>query len=426
MTRTSNLRKNTMKTQSLATPAAPATIERFTRKSILYKTLGRALSLMRPHEGTNTALFTRWLAEHLPRTLRVTAKVDGAGNLHVDNRKDNTSRTLFVAHVDTVHRLNGPNKIRKTPGMWYADGAPLGADDGAGCAMLMHLIYSDVPGYYIFTQGEECGGIGAKYLVKHHPDILAQFDRAIAFDRRGIDSVITHQGWGRCCSDKFADALADELNNTPDMMMYLPDNTGVYTDTAEFTEIIPECTNISVGYFNEHGSAEKLDMLHFEDLARAVTTVGWDQLPVERDPHAPDPDYKLDQLISQWKYGGFTRAEREEPCTTYAPAYYEDDEAYTDSDEAARNTARDYYDGLDPDDYEDVVRDAVRAAYKGMTRELVHYMCYSVYPEDIALASRFVDAHKITDEVLEEFEADLDRTDVDTALTLLFDKVYTG
>jgi putative aminopeptidase FrvX len=56
----------------------------------------------------------------------------------------------------------------------------LGADDGAGCAMLMHLIHSGVPAYYIFTVGEEKGGIGATWLAKHKPDLLKQFDRAKA------------------------------------------------------------------------------------------------------------------------------------------------------------------------------------------------------------------------------------------------------
>ena len=232
------------------------------KKSPLYKTLARALSMKRPHATRGVEEFTDWLHAHLPKRSYIAVSYDEAGNLHVDARIDDTNRTLFVAHVDTVHRECGPNKIRKTQGMWYADGACLGADDGAGCALLMHMLHAQIPAYYIFTQGEERGGIGAKYLADHSPELLGQFDRAIAFDRRGIDSVITHQGWGRCCSDDFASALSGELC-ADGVLMYLGDDTGVYTDTAEFVDIIPECTNISVGYNNEHSDRETLDIHHF-------------------------------------------------------------------------------------------------------------------------------------------------------------------
>jgi hypothetical protein len=199
------------------------------KSTILYKTLARALSMMRPHNSEGTRRLTDWLQERVPTHARTHR--DGAGNLHVDTRLNPSNRTLFVAHVDTVHRKEGANKIKQTPTYWYADGAALGADDGAGVAMLMHLMHSGVPAYYVFTQGEECGGIGATYLAKHDAKLLSEFDRAIAFDRRGIDSVITHQGRGRCCSDAFADALSDALN--ADMtLMYLPDNTGVGVNSA--------------------------------------------------------------------------------------------------------------------------------------------------------------------------------------------------
>ena len=247
------------------------------KQSILYKTLARALSIKRPHGGPAVEMFTKWLFGHTP--VGVNAFFDECGNLHVDARVSPINRTLFVAHVDTVHREEGPNKIRKTNGMWYAEGAPLGADDGAGCAMLMHLLCSGVPGYYVFTQGEECGGIGAKFLANSYASLLTQFDRAIAFDRRNTYSVITHQGWGRCCSDEFGNALADALNASNDSLMYMPDDTGVYTDTAEFVDLIPECTNISVGYDFEHSDREQLNIDHFIALSQAVLRVDWDGLP---------------------------------------------------------------------------------------------------------------------------------------------------
>jgi len=240
-------------------------------QTMLYKTLQRALSLMRPHNTMGSLTLTAWLIDRLPERLRGAAWQDTAGNVHIDNRIHDGHKTLFIAHVDTVHRTVGANKIRKTKSVWYADGAALGADDGVGCALLMHMLHASVPGYYVFSQGEECGGVGSKHLAREYPALLGEFDRAIAFDRRGTDSVITHQGYGRCCSDAFGAALAAELNATNDDLMYSPDDTGVYTDTAEFVDIIPECTNISCGYDHEHSDREQLDMIHFDRLASLHT-----------------------------------------------------------------------------------------------------------------------------------------------------------
>ena len=275
------------------------------KRSMLYKTLARALSMKRPHEGVGVSIFSDWLWCAIPKQYRKRSHRDAFGNIHIDARQGTHNRTLFVAHVDTVHRADGPNQIRKTPSMWYADGSQLGADDGAGCAMLMHLLDSGVPAYYVFTQGEECGGKGAKFLRDNYAKLLSEFDRAIAFDRRGIDSVISHQGWGRCCSDAFAQALADTLNDEP-ALMYLPDNTGVYTDTAEFTDIIPECTNISVGYDYEHSEREQLDLVHFTTLASRIVHIDWDMLPTSRDPLVPDPDDRWGSAYGAYgAYGGW-------------------------------------------------------------------------------------------------------------------------
>ena len=355
------------------------------KQSILYKTLARALSVKRPHGGKGVTMFEQWLHDHIPAEFD--KFFDGCGNLHVDARKAPEHRTLFVAHIDTVHRADGANKIRKAHNMWYADGDPLGADDGAGCAMLMHLLHSGVPGYYIFTQGEECGGIGAKFVADNFVDLLKQFDRAIAFDRRGIDSVITHQGWGRCASDTFADALATALNASDDSLMYLPDDTGVYTDTAEFVDIIPECTNISVGYQFEHSTREELDVGHLVTLANAVCHIDWDGLPTTRDPSVVEATSVSSSFGTGWQLF--------------------DDVHGTDWN-------REY------------LKDALYDAMVGRPDELLDMMCESVYPEDPKLALRYINVSKMTDEVLESMLKAANTYDSDTVLCTLFDHIYTG
>ena len=357
------------------------------RNSILHKTLARALSVKRPHGGSGVTMFEQWLYDRIPAGYD--KFFDGCGNLHVDARITHDNKTLFVAHIDTVHKADGANKIRKTNGKWFADGAPLGADDGAGVAMLMHLLHSGINAYFIFTQGEECGGIGAKFVATHYADLLAQFDRAIAFDRRGIDSVITHQGWGRCASDAFGSALADALNNADANLMYLPDDTGVYTDTAEFVDIIPECTNISVGYYAEHSDRESLDIYHFISLSQAVLLVDWDNLPTERDPLVPDP---LEATSVSSAYGDWRSAF----------AWDRDDE----------EMARDY------------LIDAIYDAQVGITDDLIDLMCESVYPENPQFAARFVNPKLLTEEMLEEALTHARTYDTDTVLCMLFDAVH--
>ena len=360
--------------------------------TVLNKILNTALSIKRPHGSATNVRFTQWLREQLPHELNKAAFYDGAGNLHVDNRVNASHRTLFVAHVDTVHRNEGKNKIAKTKTHWRAKGDVLGADDGAGVALLMHLIWGGVRGYYIFTQGEERGGVGARYLAEKQQDLLREFDRAIAFDRRGIDSVITHQGWGRCCSDTFGSALADALMDGHDALMMLNDDTGVYTDTAEFTDIIPECTNISVGYAREHTQEESLDLVYYNNLAAAVLTVDWDALPVERDPSVVEPM----QDVGTWWQSYKTTSQY-----AYDPTDAEPDYRREDAIDAVLDAQYGHYDGL-----------------ASMVAE-------SVWPDDTGLAIRHMNFKGLKPSSLDWALECLEHgEDVDLVLDSLFDEMH--
>ena len=367
------------------------------KSSIIYKTLARALSMKRPHNSEGTIRLTQWLEDHVPRHAKV--KRDAAGNLHVDTRVSQTNRTLFVAHVDTVHRDQGPNKIAKDATHWRADGAPLGADDGAGVAMLMHLLHNGVDAYYVFTQGEECGGIGAKWLADNMSNLLTEFDRAVAFDRRGIDSVITHQSRGRCCSDAFAEALSAALN-ADDTLMYLPDNTGVYTDTAEFTLFIPECTNISVGYMHEHSDRESLDITHFAALAARVVAIDWDGLPTERDPLVVDP------VDAWWMTGWEGGATSVSSSSAFADRWHLFDDVH--AEEGLR---------------EELV-DSIYDAMSGSRSWLIEMVCESVWPEDPDTARLFIDPNKLDEDLLEQALRDSHVYDPDVVMAAMYDQIY--
>lgn len=197
------------------------------------------------------------------------------------------SKTLFSCHTDTVHHEEGLQKVVLDVefGVVYKDdNQPLGADDGSGVFLLLHMIRRGIPGTYVFHTGEERGGIGSALFAEMEPAFLQQFHRAIAFDRKGQEDVITHQGWSRCCSQEFASALALALNEADagKAFDYAPCDTGVFTDTANYTALIPECTNISVGYEGEHTRAEMQDVNHLLALADAVVKIDWESLPTDR------------------------------------------------------------------------------------------------------------------------------------------------
>ena len=343
----------------------------------LMNTLDTALSLKREHGGETEAKFVAWLCKQVCPTM-----IDGAGNIHVVL---GTSRTMFTAHTDSVHHKEGANGIRKTATHWYGDGDALGADDGCGIALMLHMIAAGIPGRYMFFRGEECGGLGSSWLAAEMPGLWSNYDRAIAFDRAGLGDVITHQAGGRCCSDIFANALADALN--ADGLMYIPDATGVYTDTAEFISLIPECTNLSVGYDHQHGPKEELNIAHFLALAEMVVKVNWEALPTSRDPKVKEPRYKAPSDLGVW--GGRSVFNKFAPLDE-SPEYW-------------------------------AAHSAITAARTGLPRALVALITEAVYPEDPGLVKSYIKPAHFTDDMLAEALNDLDFDPAENVLLALYD-----
>ena len=206
--------------------------------------------------------------------------------------------TMFTCHLDTATSANVQITHVFDGDIIKSDGKTiLGADDKAGVAVMLHMIENKVPGLYYFFLGEEVGCVGSRKLSDHYKNKTKpeQIKKVIAFDRRGLDSIITYQASSRCCSDEFGKALAGALNeasikvNDNDTVFnYKIDPTGIYTDSAQFTGIYPECTNISVGYYSEHTWSERQNIKHLDKLAKTCCLVDWEALPVKRDPSVKD------------------------------------------------------------------------------------------------------------------------------------------
>lgn len=249
------------------------------------------LTYCRPHESAGEREFVdRFIKPYQPEEFtdsqgNVLAYVVGVGD-HPNNP------VLWSCHVDTVHKPDAP--VTQTIvydtlcGLIYKDdkAMPLGADDGAGVWLMLEMIDAGVPGTYVFHRGEERGGIGSRGMAQHHEDFLRQFKWAIAFDRRGTSDIITEQFTGETASTTFAQALADTLNTNGLRFDYAPSPHGIFTDTANYASIIPECTNVSVGYDNEHTHSETLDTWHITELRAALikSFINGVDLPAVRDP----------------------------------------------------------------------------------------------------------------------------------------------
>lgn len=237
------------------------------------------LSYKRPYESKSEELFISTILDTIPNMSK-----DAFGNriLRIPNQDGTPASTLFSSHTDTVHHSEGrqsvlydahTNMIRTR----YNSTECLGADDGAGMWILLNLIKQNVPGLYIFHRGEEVGGLGSSYIKQNTPKVLENITHALAFDRRANKSIITYQRSTRCCSDDFANKLASELK-----MDHATDTGGSFTDTANYTTLIPECTNISVGYRSEHRPTETQDVKYLFALKNALLGVDWASLPVVR------------------------------------------------------------------------------------------------------------------------------------------------
>lgn len=239
-----------------------------------------------------------FLIERIPDLRR-----DAVGNYH---KIIGESDTIFTCHLDNYCKTkekvnhvfgrfvieNEEQKFVEDPdGNFIATDKTtvLGGDNKAGVTILLYLIEQNVPGHYCFFIGEESavsggGCFGSSVFAYNYKNLIENKKRAVAFDRRATGSIISRQAAQPCCSNEFVDALAElfaqqgvEMRNDP---------TGFYTDTSSFLEIIPECTNISSGVYNEHTKEEFVDIAYLEVVARAAAKVDWESLPVVREAKA--------------------------------------------------------------------------------------------------------------------------------------------
>ena len=240
------------------------------------------LRTRRPHKSRAE---TRFAVDYLDSVSGM--ETDGFGNriLTINGEGDSI---CYTSHIDTVHNSGGKQNIRKSNDVITLANKSksncLGADDAAGIWLMLEMIRAAKPGLYIFHRAEEIGGLGSDFIATHTPKILDKIDCVISLDRYGFDSIITHQG-DFCASDIFAKSLAVAL----DMPNLEPDDSGLFTDSANYVELVGECTNLSVGYFGHHTARESLDMRFLCYLREKLIAMDCSKLIYDRQPG--DSDY---------------------------------------------------------------------------------------------------------------------------------------
>jgi len=242
--------------------------------------------------------------EEVLKYLPTFLKKDKHGNYyHIIGKSD----TAFTCHLDTASRKKSGVNLREfeKDGQTFikTDGTSiLGADDKAGVTVLLYMIHNNIPGVYWFFIGEERGGIGSRNVARDLNDysFMNGVKKVISFDRRNYYSVITSQMGVSCCSNEFAQSLCDELNKSG--LKITLDPTGIFTDSASFIDLIPECTNISVGYFDEHQNSEIQNISYLIKLCKAVISCDWNKLVVKRKVGIDeDISKKYNRLVSETK-----------------------------------------------------------------------------------------------------------------------------
>jgi len=211
-------------------------------------------------------------------------QLDDYGNYYI---KIGETNTMFTSHFDsackTQEKINLLSFKKDEWSFFCSDGKTiLSGDDKAGVTVMLYMIAHNIPGLYYFFIGEEVGGIGSGLLSKNYDkcEHAKGITKCVSFDRRNYHSIITHQSLTRTCSDAFANSLCEELINQG--LHYELDDTGSFTDSANFIAVINECTNVSVGYFKEHTTGEYVNITFLEQLCQACVNINWENLVVNR------------------------------------------------------------------------------------------------------------------------------------------------
>jgi len=188
-----------------------------------------------------------------------------------------TAPVILAAHLDTVKGTR-PRGVRVEEGVARGIGGALGADDKAGVALIMALVARgprEGVGYALFLSEEE-GCVGSNEALD--AGLFRGAKAMVSLDRKATKDVVIEQRGQPTASEEAGRWLAKELG-----MGHAP-ASGVWTDSAVFAGVIPECLNLSVGYEGAHTDQDRQDLVYLDELEEALAALRWEELPVVRTP----------------------------------------------------------------------------------------------------------------------------------------------
>lgn len=186
--------------------------------------------------------------------------------------KKGTVPILLVAHLDTVHAELPKNIIDKGGKLSSPQG--IGGDDRCGVYMIQEILKRH-DCHVLFTEDEECGGIGAGKFCKSNIAKELKVTFAIELDRAGSNDAVFYD----CANDEFTEfVLQDE---------HWVMGVGSYTDICDIAPRLNcAAVNLSCGYYNAHTKNEYVDIKEMETNIQ-----------------------KTCDLIERWQKGGGTHYE---------------------------------------------------------------------------------------------------------------------
>lgn len=145
-----------------------------------------------------------------------TLQDDGCGNRYISVGE--RPAIMFNAHVDSACTTLQPiiKQWENTTQRLSTDGRTiLSADDKAGVAIMIAMIWAEVSGLYYFFDGEEKGRIGSQALAHEFDDKehCQSIQIIFSLDRRNTGDIRTVQNYIRMCSKQCADIIQQVLAN---------------------------------------------------------------------------------------------------------------------------------------------------------------------------------------------------------------------
>ena len=159
---------------------------------------------------------------------------------------------LLVAHLDTVHQT--PPQVFNYEGGGEVVSSPtgVGGDDRCGVYAVLQII-NKVNCSVLFTEGEECGLIGAKKFISHDIINTLNFNYIIELDRKGYNQAVFY-----------------DLNN-PEFEKFITKEYFVKDvgSSSDIKAIAPKlnvaAVNLSCGYYLAHTKNEFIDLEALEN-----------------------------------------------------------------------------------------------------------------------------------------------------------------